>query len=119
MTHLDRINKMPPTICRFLARTGGNRRQRPKTCAEIARDGNLTEWMVKKISKLDRWDSVTHLIAERFIQGTGVDPASASQHRRFLNRPDGKKKFLEGCHPAQRRLFDRILPKSDVNNGGT
>lgn len=105
MKLLEKLNRVPPNVCRLLARKA--RGLFPKTNAEIARDAGLARSTVHKISKLKRWDTIPLMTIERYIRGTGVNPLCQWKARRPIVH--GKANFMRVAKPSQKRMQERIL----------
>jgi hypothetical protein len=76
----------PPSLVRFLARSGRGRGARRLTNAEIAAASGLSHWQVARLATLDDWTTVRVGDADRFIAACGFDPAKAWMQRRYLKR---------------------------------
>ena len=109
MSLLSKLNETSPKRCRLLARKAHG--QRMKTNADIARDGGLARSTVAKISKLDRWDSLSLEIIDAYARGCGVDLLRPNSRRdkRFLK---GRLLMLDRGSASQRRMYGRLLKES-------
>jgi len=107
MTHLSRINQLPPFVCWLLAR----RNRRPITQAEIAK---ATGWSLKKVRRfcgLQSWDNVPLKDIDPFRMACGITIANERRHREYLKRTldlervtDGFTHFRKRPKVAQRRV---------------
>jgi hypothetical protein len=57
------------------------------------------------------WENVTVKTMIAFTRGCGIDLMKPRKHMRIFRRRDAVLAFMENSTPAQRRMFDRILPK--------
>ena len=107
MTIFDRLNQLPPSLCRLVA----HNRKRPLSHQDIANASGLAKSTVVKISQMDRWDSLPLCTIEAFSKACGVNFMSPKRSLLIIRRSG--MAYIENSHPAQRRMFLRML--SDLN----
>lgn len=101
-------NKIPPILCRFLARTGHGLGCRPKTKEEIARDSGLSRETIRVVSKLQRWDGMKLTTVLAFSRGCGINimhPTRAIQKFREMRA----MVIFENATPTQRSALNRMM----------
>jgi hypothetical protein len=101
-------NKIPPILCRFLARTGHGLACRPKTKEEIARDAGLSRETIRVVSKLQRWDGMKLTTVLAFSKGCGINimhPTRAIQKFREMRA----MVIFENATPTQRAALNRMM----------
>ena len=104
MTVTQRLDRIPPNLCRLLARSEHG--LRPLTTQEICDRSGLSWEKVAKISKLDSWASLLRDI-ESFSAACGVSLMQPKSALRFLKRR--KRVYLLRAKPSQRRLLVRLI----------
>ena len=106
MTITDHLNRAAsPKFCRLSAK---RRDGSPMSRKDIADAAFLAESTVARICAMDSWEPSLSLgTVERFMAACGVNPFAVKQQRRYLRK--GAKALFSRAHPAQRRMFSRIL----------
>lgn len=84
-TVLVHMDKVPPNLCRVLARKG----RKAMTNQEISDASGLTIKRVGEISKLTSWGKVDVGQASAFAAACGVDLIKQGQVRKYLMRKEG------------------------------
>lgn len=100
---LERLNRLPPNVCRLLAREP-HRAKVPLTTEQIAKRSGLSKQTVLKISKLRSWASVTLQNLERFEFGCGIRPGSEARQLWYLKRTKDKSKTQQGFYHLRRLM---------------
>lgn len=77
------------------------------TNLEISHASGLGIRVVKRLSKLTRWDGVTVTVAESFSRACGIDLLRPSEAVDFLRRR--KLIYMDQANISQKRMMDRIL----------
>lgn len=85
MHWLTKMDKLPPNVCRLLAREP-KMSKRPLTTEQIAKRSGLSKQTVLKISKLRSWATLSLAQMEAFKFGCGVIPGREAIHRAYLKR---------------------------------
>lgn len=83
MTLLAKLNAHPPFMVRVLARKPNGK---PMSGPEIAALGGINADMVRRLSHLTSWESVSIGVAARFMFGCRYDPFHAKNHNRYVRR---------------------------------
>lgn len=83
MTLLTKLNIHPPFMVRVLARKPNGK---PMSGPEIAALGGINADMVRRLSHLTSWESVSIGVAARFMVGCRYDPFHAKNHNRYVRR---------------------------------
>lgn len=74
-----------------MARRKGFGVQQALTTQEIADASGLSVWLVLKISKMRKWDSLPISTAERFARACGVDLKRLARAKEYWKRVEGKQ----------------------------
>lgn len=100
-TALDHMDKIPPNLCRILARKG----RIAMTNKEIADASGLTIKRVGEISRQTSWSKIDVGQASAFAAACGINLINQGQVRKYLMRKEGcrlvhlekspNKKYLE------------------------
>jgi len=98
LKHLDRV---PPNLCRVLARDEG----RALTNRQIAKRSGLSLKRVGEISKKKSWGSVNIRQATEFTEACGVDTVNQWRVRKYLLRREGPKMAHISRAPNKRYLL--------------
>ena len=89
-TFWQKIEGVPPILCRLLARSGGGRyADRILTDEEIASRAGLRISEVKSLSWKTSWEDVPHGLVRRFSLACGVDFTDINnlkKHKRMIMR---------------------------------
>lgn len=109
MTHantiLQKVNEIPPCVCRLLARKGW----KPMSHADLAKASGLSKSTVAKISIMLTWDKVTFGSAFKFSKACGVDLLHPNKHWKTLKN---RKTQYGRTTKTQRRMFARLIQKT-------
>jgi hypothetical protein len=82
MTLLDKMNKFPPMLCRFAARSVNGREG--MTTKEVSVASGLKMRRIYEISQLKKWDTLTFDEAMKFSMGCGVNLLQLRRHKFHL-----------------------------------
>jgi hypothetical protein len=82
-SYLDQLDRLPPNICRLIAREG---RRQPLDNAALAARSGLTIERIAYISKLRSWASVTVGEMDAFRTACGISPTNQSRHYWYVRR---------------------------------
>jgi len=80
-----KLNKLPPYLCRVIARDMSSRGN-PLTTAQIADVSGLSKQKVNHISELTSWETVTIGDAESFLKGCGITKLNFRRHVAYVGR---------------------------------
>jgi len=105
---IDRLNKFPPFLCRFVARDKSG--QKPISNIEISRRTGISVVTIAKISRMRSWDNLKLSTIQSFSNACGVNLLSTSEQRRFLRRR--KKIYAKKAW----RLYRGFLPRLGHND---
>ncbi|HEU4340040.1 MAG TPA: hypothetical protein VFU31_00570 [Candidatus Binatia bacterium] len=112
MTLCERLNQIPPRLCRFVA----HRRRRPLSNQDLSDASGLARSTIVKLSKLDRWDGVRLDMIEAFSRACGVDLLSPKTSLLIIRKR--AMAYTRNANHQQRRMYRRLLDGlgSNVNN---
>lgn len=79
---LDILNKMPPCLCRILAREDG----RALSLAELSERTGIDKSYLSKLSRRDKWDGTKIDTIEAFADACGVDLLHPRRQIDYLKR---------------------------------
>lgn len=115
-SYLKELNKMPPIMCRLLARHGRQgKRPRIKTIGEISKDSGIPIGIVRIIALKDCWDDVQMKHVDAFMKGCGIERGNMARHRKFLQREfkrDLPLDYINTLRARQRRVLSKWMSKS-------
>ncbi len=104
MTVLQKLEIIPPFICRLVARTDHGRRG--LTHKEIATRAGLACSTVKRLSTATTWKGISVGTAEAFSAACGVNHLEAKRHKEWLRVGDWM--HVSRATGAQRMLYMRL-----------
>lgn len=108
---LARLNKLPPFICRFIARKRAANAHfsfyEPLSHSDIAKRSNLPRSTVADLSVKESWDGVPVNVIDAFAAACGVDLMLPGRHLRWLRL--GRFGHLSKGNVQQRRFFNRLM----------
>lgn len=107
MTLLEKINRCPPAVCRLLARTRSRNTQRVLSNRELAQRSGLHHCTIIKLSRMLKWDGVTHRTYDRFTAACGVDPLKLAKALRPFKYT--RLTYWVNGSASQQRMIQRIL----------
>lgn len=105
MTLLSKLNVHPPFMVRVLARKPNGK---PMSGPEIAALAGMNADMVRRLSRLTSWESVSIGTASRFMIGCRYDPFHAKNHNRYVRRMAtvaNPRIFKKNVRPYYERLI--------------
>ena len=103
MTLSERLNKLPPKLCRFVA----HRRRRPLSNQDIATASGLARSTVVKISNLDCWNGVRLDMIEAFTTACGVDLLAPKRSLYIIRKR--AMDYTRNANHQQRKMYQRLL----------
>lgn len=107
MSLLERLNQIPPSRCRLLARKKHGRRLMSVT--DLMRRSGLSRKTVIRISHLNQWDRVPVSTAERFAAACDVDLLAPWRRRDGRLIGGGHLELFKHLSPKQRVMVARLL----------
>lgn len=102
---LDKINRLPPFVCRLMARKQDG--WKPLTIDDIAKASGIPRSTVHELSSRNSWNGVAVDIADRFAAACGVDLLTPGEYIFWL-RTHGMV-HIKKCSPIQRKCFAKLL----------
>lgn len=119
MTLLEKLNSIPPCVCRLLARKAHGRQ--PMSHSDIARASGLSLATVSVLSFRLDWSGVTVDVADRFARACGVNHLAAERQLEFVRRR--KMVHVLNAPTNQRRFYNRLFQtviksRSHTDDGG-
>ena len=115
-TYLERLDEIPPPLCRLIARTRNNP-PRILKMTEIAQAAGLTLQKVAWIAKQKSFAKVKVEEADRFRLGCGITPQNEFRHREYIVRNFRRQtcwSYLFRHAPVddhRKRFIERILKR--------
>lgn len=104
---LEKINQMPPSRCRLLARKNHGRRL--MSVSDLMSASGLSRKTVIRLSRLNRWDRVPLATAERFARACNVDLLAPWRRRDKRLIGDGRIELYKHLNPRQRVMVSNLL----------
>ena len=112
-TIADKLNAIPPFVCRLLARK--NHGRDGLSHAEIAKLSNLSKSTVAELSLKTEWDGVPVDVAVAFALACGVNHLACRAQRDYFKRRI--KTYVYNGDANRRRFYDRLLELFKVKYG--
>lgn len=110
----ERFDRIPPWLCRLLART--HHGHRLMTEREICERSGLNRERVVQISRLRTWRTVPLGVIEQFSGACGVNLLTPKEHLRFLRRR--RRIYLVRATAGQRRMLARLMAMQSARGPG-
>lgn len=85
MYWVSKLDKLPPNVCRLLARVP-NKPKAPLTTEQISQRSGLSKQTVRRISRLRSWATVPLETHEKFKIGCGITPGRECLQVAYLKR---------------------------------
>jgi response regulator of citrate/malate metabolism len=104
VTVLDKLEKLPPYLCRLLARTRNGRRGLSHN--ELAALSGLNRCTIKNLSVATSWAPYTLSTVMAFATACGVNHLSARRHVKYLKHT--KRYHIVNASGNQARLYARL-----------
>jgi len=98
------LDRVPPCVCRLLARTASGRRA--LTHKEIADRSGLSESYVGQISRKNSWKDIPVSTVERFASGCGVNLFRPADVKSYVKRRGG---FITKGSPSRAKMLKALL----------
>lgn len=105
MTLLEKADRFPPCLCRYVARKDHG--LAPLSHRELAKLAGLSKSTVADLSVKTSWAGVSIDTAVKFSQACGVDLLRPSRAVAFLR--SGKKHHLTRLDRQQKKFFLRLI----------
>jgi hypothetical protein len=102
---LTLANKIPPFLCRILARKKSG--WSALSHSDLAARTGLPRSSIADLSQKTSWSGVPIDVIDRFSRGCGVDLTRPEAYHRKLRRLSFK--HIARANPNQRRFFHRLL----------
>lgn len=112
-TVLDKLNRIPPFVCRLLARK--NRGREGMSHLEIAKLSKLSKSTVAELSLKTDWNGVPVDVAVSFAVACGINHLACRAQRDFFKRRI--KSYVYNGDGNRRRFYDRLLELFKVKYG--
>lgn len=91
-TVLERLDAMPPALCRLVARRPKGSAPEPVTSADIAQESGLSAQRVTYLSGLMTWADVPVKEVDAFRQGCGLRPDRLAHAKHYIRWQLGRSK---------------------------
>lgn len=104
MNILEKIERIPPFLCRYLARTSNGRRG--LTHNQIAQRSKLSRSVVRQLSFATTWRGHAVETCCAFALACGVNHLAAEKQLDFLKRR--KLTHVARATNAQKQMYDRL-----------
>jgi hypothetical protein len=105
MTLIQLANRVPPCLCRVMARKKNG--FAPMSHRDLADASGLSKTKVAELSLRRKWDGVPIDQVEAFARACGVDLMNTKRVKDFLRR--AKRVHLQNANPAQKLFFQRLF----------
>lgn len=105
MTLFEKLDLLPPCVCRLLARRANGRQG--LSHQEIAQASGLSVSTVAKLSFQTEWGTVTIDVAKRFSLACGVNHLNASGQLDYLRRR--KMAHVFKAPKNQKQFYNRLF----------
>lgn len=110
---LEKLDRLPPCLCRLFARTRLARTGwHPKSHREIAAEAGLAKSTVADLSRLRSWRHVPLEMADTFARACGVNLAEIEEAISRLRTGRSRLKHLAAGNAQQRRMIAELLKES-------
>lgn len=110
MTLLEKADRLPPYICRYVARKKHG--TEPMSHTDIAKASGLSRSFVAVLSKRRTWKGIPINVIDSFSIACGVNLSTPSETIDFLKNSD--KNHLNGASLAQRKFIASLFRKDKV-----
>jgi hypothetical protein len=107
MTLLSKLNRIPPFLCRLVARK--RRGYLAMTRRDIAAESGLNIKKVDRLSKLARWDNVKLSDIQKFSAACGVNLLASRRVKEYMKR---ERKIGRMAWRGRGRIVSRFLKVS-------
>ncbi len=107
MTLLEKLDRLPPFLCRLLARCQSGPVVRGMTTDEIARVSGLSKSYVSDLSYKTTWRGVPPETHDAFKLACGVHPLHSTIANKYLR--NGSMQHTSSGDIAQQRMYTRLL----------
>ena len=101
------FDRVPPILCRLLARRGNTSANRPTTVSELSVESELSRRRIIQLSNKLDWSGMSLDEIEDFSRACGVNLMRPLTHLRDWQRI--KKDYLKNAHPKQRAALARMM----------
>ncbi len=108
---LECLDRVPPCICRLLARTGRGRKSLSN--AQIAVLASISKNTVHRLSNRTSWSGFTIDVIMRFSKACGVDLLKPKRQMDYLRR--GQFLHVYGSKGHQRQLYSKIFERASAD----
>jgi len=105
MTYTARFDRIPPRLCRLLARSSNGLRL--MTEEEICERSGLSRVRVVQISHMASWSLLRLSDIEAFSHACGVNLLQPKKHLRFLRHRN--LSYLDRATVAQRKMLAKLM----------
>lgn len=107
MTLLEKLDRLPPFVCRLLARRRAGPKVYGMTMREISLASGLSKSTVADLSFRTTWAEIPVGVAEKFSVACGVDLLDVQDSMRYLQV--GQMGYTEQGDINQIRMYTRLL----------
>lgn len=107
MTIFQKAERLPPFVCRLLARSKNG--WKPLSHSDIAKASGIARSTVAKLSSLTSWKGVAIDVADRFAAACGVNLLTPGKYFFMLRKL--KLAHLKCGNAPQRKMFAKLLAK--------
>ena len=103
MTDLEEADRLPPFVCRLLARDG--RHHRAYSTKELVQRSGLNEKTIRRLARMDSWAKVLVGVRSRFREACGINRGNENYQLKFLKMTaKSKQPFLHLLSLERREL---------------
>ena len=105
MNLLDRLDTVPPMLCRLLARRGHGRV--PMSNKQIAERSGLAKSTVVRIGRMRSWAKLEAITVSAFSSACGVDLLAPASKLKYMRR--SRQEYFRHATKAQREMYARLI----------
>lgn len=111
----SQLDRLPPCLCRLMARAGSGSQWRPKSHREIALAAKLPRQTVADLSRRTSWANIPIHIADRFAFACGVNLAQINDTLSRLRLQRTRLRHLSSGNAHQRRMIATLMIATLIN----
>ena len=110
MTFLEKANRFPPYICRYVARKRHG--TEPMSHSDLAKASGISRSYIAELSKKKTWKGIPINVVDAFSIACGVNLSNPKETVDFLKHAE--KNHLNGATASQRKFIASLFQKDKV-----
>ena len=99
MRLIEKLDRMPPFLCRLMARRGG------KSPSKLSKDSGIPLTTLRRLCEKKSWSDVPVGLAEKFSQACGVDLLRQTRSLEYFKR----RKFAHIKKSPNLKYYNKLL----------